>query len=68
MERHFLKILLISILIVSCQQIEVYQENPSELDNAASGIEVTVPEISILPPYQDIWDYIKQNNLSLIHI
>ena len=64
MERHFLKILSLSILIVSCQQIEVYQENPSELDNVASEIEVTVPEISPLRPYQDIWDYIKQNNLS----
>ena len=64
MERHFLKILLISILIVSCQQIEVYQENPSEFNNVDKGIEATVAEISPVPPYQDIWEYIKKNNSS----
>ena len=64
MERHFLKILLISILIVSCQQVEVYQENPSEFNNVDKGIEATVAEISPVPPYQDIWEYIKKNNSS----
>ena len=64
MERHFLKIISLLILIVGCQQIEVYQENPSELNIMDIGIEANVIEISSTPPYQDAWDFIKQNNTS----
>jgi len=64
MERHFLKILSLSILIVSCQQIEVYQENLSEFNDIDNAIRASREEISPIPPYQDIWDYIKQNNSS----
>ena len=52
------------ILIVGCQQIEVYQENPSELNDIDIGIEENVIEISTTQPYQDVWDFIKQNNTS----
>ena len=64
MERRFLKIIPLLILIVGCQQIEVYQENPSELNNIDIGIEENVIEISTTQPYQDVWDFIKQNNTS----
>ena len=62
MERRFLKTIPLLILIVGCQQIEVYQENPSELNDI--GIEENVIEISTAQPYQDVWDFIKQNNTS----
>ena len=64
MERRFLKSIPLLILIVGCQQIEVYQENPSELNNINIGIEENVIEISTTQPYQDVWDFIKQNNTS----
>ena len=64
MERHFLKTISLLVLIVGCQQIEVYQENPSELNDIDIGIEENVIEISTTQPYQDIWDFIKQNNSS----
>ena len=64
MERHFLKTISLLILIVGCQQIEVYQENPSELNVIDHGIEANVIESSSTPPYQDVWDFIKQNNTS----
>ena len=64
MERRFLKIISLSILIVGCQQIEVYQENPSELNVIDNGIEANVIESSSTPPYKDVWDFIKQNNTS----
>ena len=64
MERRFLKTIPLLILIVGCQQIEVYQENPSELNEIDIGIEANVTEISTTQPYQDIWDFIKQNNTS----
>ena len=64
MERRFLKIIPLLILIVGCQQIEVYQENPSELNDIDIGIEENVIEISTTQPYQDVWDVIKQNNTS----
>ena len=64
MERHFLKTISLLVLIVGCQQIEVYQENPSELNNIDIGIEENVIEISTTQPYQDVWDFIKQNNTS----
>ena len=64
MERHFLKTISLLILIVGCQQIEVYQENPSELNDIDIGIEENVIEISTTQPYQDVWDFIKQNNTS----
>ena len=62
MERRFLKTIPLLILIVGCQQIEVYQESPSELNDI--GIEENVIEISTAQPYQDVWDFIKQNNTS----
>ena len=62
MERRFLKTIPLLILIVGCQQIEVYQESPSELNDI--GIEENVIEISTTQPYQDVWDFIKQNNTS----
>ena len=40
MERRFLKIIPLLILIVGCQQIEVYQENPSELNDIDIGIDI----------------------------
>ena len=64
MERRFLKIIPLLILIAGCQQIEVYQENPSELNDIDIGIEENVIEISTTQPYQDVWDFIKQNNTS----
>ena len=64
MERRFLKTIPLLILIVGCQQIEVYQENPSELNEIDIGIEANVTEISTTQPYQDVWDFIKQNNSS----
>ena len=64
MERRFLKTIPLLILIVGCQQIEVYQENPSELNDIDIGIEENVIEISTTQSYQDIWDFIKQNNTS----
>ena len=64
MERHFLKTISLLVLIVGCQQIEVYQENPSELDVIDNGIEANVIESSSTPPYKDVWDFIKQNNTS----
>lgn len=64
MERRFLKTISLLILIVGCQQIEVYQENPSELNVIDIGIEANVIEVSTTPPYQDVWDFIKQNNTS----
>ena len=64
MERRFLKTIPLLILIVGCQQIEVYQENPSELDVIDNGIEANVIESSSTPPYKDVWDFIKQNNTS----
>ena len=64
MERHFLKTISLLVLIVGCQQIEVYQENPSELNDIDIGIEENVIEISTTQPYQDVWDFIKQNNTS----
>ena len=64
MERRFLKTIPLLILIVGCQQIEVYQENPSELNEIDIGIEANVTEISTTQPYQDVWDFIKQNNTS----
>ena len=64
MERRFLKTIPLLILIVGCQQIEVYQENPSELNDIDIGIEANVIEISTTQPYQDVWDFIKQNNTS----
>ena len=64
MERHFLKTISLLVLIVGCQQIEVYQENPSELNDIDIGIEESVIEISTTQPYQDVWDFIKQNNTS----
>ena len=64
MERHLLKTISLLILIVGCQQIEVYQENPSELNDIDIGIEENVIEISTTQPYQDVWDFIKQNNTS----
>ena len=64
MERRFLKTIPLLILIVGCQQIEVYQENPSELNEIDIGIEENVIEISTTQPYQDVWDFIKQNNTS----
>lgn len=64
MERRFLKTISLLILIVGCQQIEVYQENPSELNVIDIGIEANVIEINSNPPYQDVWDFIKQNNTS----
>ena len=62
MERHFLKTISLLVLIVGCQQIEVYQESLSELNDI--GIEENVIEISTAQPYQDVWDFIKQNNTS----
>ena len=64
MERHFLKTISLLVLIVGCQQIEVYQENPSELNDINIGIDKNVIEISTTQPYQDVWDFIKQNNTS----
>ena len=64
MERHLLKTISLLILIVGCQQIEVYQENPSELNVIDNGIEANVIESSSTPPYKDVWDFIKQNNTS----
>ena len=64
MERRFLKIIPLLILIVGCQQIEVYQENPSELNVIDNGVEANVIESSSTPPYKDVWDFIKQNNTS----
>ena len=64
MERHFLKTISLLILIVGCQQIEVYQENPSKLNVIDHEIEANVIESSSTPPYQDVWDFIKQNNTS----
>jgi len=64
MERHFLKTISLLVLIVGCQQIEVYQENPSELNVIDNGIEANVIESSSTPPYKDVWDFIKQNNTS----
>ena len=64
MERRFLKTISLLILIVGCQQIEVYQENHSELNVIDIGIEANVIEINSNPPYQDVWDFIKQNNTS----
>ena len=64
MERRFLKTIPLLILIVGCQQIEVYQENPSELNDIDIGIVENVIEISTTQPYQDVWDFIKQNNTS----
>ena len=64
MERRFLKTIPLLILIVGCQQIEVYQENPSEFNDIDIGIEENVIEISTTKPYQDVWDFIKQNNTS----
>ena len=64
MERRFLKTIPLLILIVGCQQIEVYQESPSELNDIDIGIEENVIEISTTQPYQDVWDFIKQNNTS----
>ena len=64
MERRFLKTIPLLILIVGCQQIEVYQENPSELNDIDIRIEENVIEISTTQPYQDVWDFVKQNNSS----
>ena len=64
MERHFLKTISLLVLIVGCQQIEVYQENPSELNVIDNGIEANVIESSSTPQYKDVWDFIKQNNTS----
>ena len=64
MERHFLKTISLLVLIVGCQQIEVYQENPSELNVIDNGVEANVIESSSTPPYKDVWDFIKQNNTS----
>ena len=64
MERRFLKTISLLILIVGCQQIEIYQENPSELNVIDIGIEANVIEVITTPPYQDVWDFIKQNNIS----
>jgi membrane-bound lytic murein transglycosylase D len=64
MERRFLKTISLLILIVGCQQIEVYQENHSELNVIDIGIEANVIEINSNPLYQDVWDFIKQNNTS----
>ena len=64
MERHFLKTISLLVLIVGCQQIEVYQENPSELNVIDNGIEANVIESISTPPYKDVWDFIKQNNTS----
>ena len=64
MERRFLKTIPLLILIVGCQQIEFYQENPSELNDINIRIEENVIEISTTQPYQDVWDFIKQNNTS----
>jgi membrane-bound lytic murein transglycosylase D len=64
MERRFLKTISLLILIVGCQQIEIYQENPSELNVIDIEIEANVIEVSTTPPYQDVWDFIKQNNTS----
>ena len=62
MERHFLKTISLLVLIVGCQQIEVYQENPSELNVIDNWIEANVIESSSTPQYKDVWDFIKQNN------
>ena len=64
MERRFLKTIPLLILIVGCQQIEVYQENPSELNVIDIGIEANVIEINTTATYRDTWDFIKQNNTS----
>ena len=64
MERHFLKTISLLVLIVGCQQIEVYQENPSELNVIDNGIEANVIESSSTRQYKDVWDFIKQNNTS----
>ena len=64
MERHFLKTISLLVLIVGCQQIEVYQENLSEFNVIDNGIEANVIESSSTPPYKDVWDFIKQNNTS----
>ena len=64
MERRFLKTIPLLILIVGCQQIEVYQENPSELNVIDNGIEANVIESNSTPLYKDVWDFIKQNNTS----
>jgi len=64
MERHFLKTISLLVLIVGCQQIEVYQENLSELNVIDNGIEANVIESISTPPYKDVWDFIKQNNTS----
>ena len=61
MERQFLKILLLSIL-VSCQQVELNQNNSSELISKDEALVVSDLETIQTPPYQNIWDYIKQNN------
>mgnify|MGYP001477189948 CR=1 FL=1 len=53
MERHFLKIISLLILIVGCQQIEVYQENPSELNVIDIEIEATVIGINTTATFQD---------------
>ena len=63
MERQFLKILLLSIL-VSCQQVELNQNNSSELISKDQALVVSDLETTQTPPYQNIWDYIKQNNVS----
>ena len=63
MERQFLKILLLSIL-VSCQQVELNQNNSSELISKDEALVVSDLETIQTPPYQNIWDYIKQNNVS----
>tara|TARA_B100001093_G_scaffold228153_1_gene218760 strand:+ start:705 stop:2186 length:1482 start_codon:yes stop_codon:yes gene_type:complete len=64
MERHFLKILLFSIIVVSCQQVEVNENNTAENISKDKVLEVSDIKIIESPPYQNIWDFIKQNNIS----
>jgi len=58
MERQLLITILISFLIFGCQQVEVKQNNINKKINEASDILIKEPK------YENIWEYIKNNNSS----
>ena len=59
MERQLLTTILISILFFGCQQIEVSQNIKKD-----TAIKETTNNLISKPEYEDIWSYIKQNNVS----
>ena len=59
MERQLLTTILISILFFGCQQIEVSQNIKKD-----TAVKETTNNLISKPEYEDIWSYIKQNNVS----